>query len=190
VDDANNNNNKNGDNGKACKTTIVNCKRRKDDGTAILQVQPNTGRKHQFQKQLQHVGLCIANDERYGGNVDEKKDRMSAFWDKEVVLSSASSSSSKPSNTADSGDIDTRTSSTRRRAPLPLEELLSASFTEGCSFCTLGKNLFESAKTDGEKILGPSVSTGIWLHSWRYEFPTLDLSFETPIPEWATDVDD
>ena len=28
-------------------------------------------------------------------------------------------------------------------------------------------------------------SSGIWLHSYRYEFPSLNLTFETPIPDWA-----
>ena len=53
---------------KECKTTIISVTTHPAmDGTAILKLQPNTGRPHQLRKHLQHINFSIANDERYGG---------------------------------------------------------------------------------------------------------------------------
>ncbi|OLP89985.1 Bifunctional protein RIB2 [Symbiodinium microadriaticum] len=50
---------------------------------------------------------------------------------------------------------------------------------EGCTSC----EYFRNVATGVEPC--PRLDPTIWLHSWRYNFPTLGLSFEAPPPEWA-----
>ena len=168
----NENNNNTGNDGygtKACTTTIVRCLDDDDDdgchrndGTKVLEVQPKTGRKHQIRKHLEHVGLPIANDQRYGGTVRDR-DNISAFW-------GISASSGNRSAMAVGSSLSSSSSS--------FEELLSAAYTDGCAFCLNTKKLYESGRKsetrvgnngveidDGGFIFGPVVSRGIWLHS-------------------------
>ena len=128
----------------------------------MLEVQPKTGRKHQIRKHLEHVGLPIANDQRYGGTVRDR-DNISAFW-------GISASSGNRSAMAVGSSLSSSSSS--------FEELLSAAYTDGCAFCLNTKKLYESGRKsetrvgnngveidDGGFIFGPVVSRGIWLHS-------------------------
>jgi len=50
---------------------------------------------------------------------------------------------------------------------------------EGCTSC----EYFRKVATGVEPC--PRLDPTIWLHSWRYNFPTLGLSFEAPPPDWA-----
>ncbi|CAJ1965337.1 unnamed protein product [Cylindrotheca closterium] len=149
----------NGDNGKYSKTVVQECLRTiKEDNTAIVTIRLFTGRKHQIRCHLQHVGLSIANDHRYGGK--QRAPPLSAF------------------------DL-----------PNPRKELmdmLRKAWKEGqsksnCTFCEFEQTLLKEASSQISKNerLGPSVNTGIWLHSWKYAFPTLGMEFEAPLPQWA-----
>ena len=134
---------------KECKTTIISVTEHSSmDGTAILQVQPNTGRPHQLRKHLQHINLSIANDIRYGGKNIMTTDMTAA--------------------TTTSKKNDERINSSPSSFP----------FDKDCSFCT-------SFSNDDDNQVNKSSSSNIWLHSYRYEYPSLNLTFETSIPDWA-----
>lgn len=64
--------------------------------------------------------------------------------------------------------------------PPALQTLYRNHFDEDCEDCAFVNDLWS-----GKRGLGPSVNQGIWLHCWRYEFPTLSLQFEAPLPLWA-----
>jgi len=118
------------------------------DGTALIAVEPLTGRMHQIRCHLAHAGFPIANDVKYGGVVKERG--PSIYQD----------------NTA--GE---------------LRGMLQSHFREGCETCTYFLRV-----VDGDEP-APRLSEGIWLHSWRYEFPTLGLTLEAPLPLWACSED-
>ncbi|CAE7400116.1 RIB2 [Symbiodinium sp. CCMP2592] len=50
---------------------------------------------------------------------------------------------------------------------------------EGCTSCEYFRNVAKGVQPC------PRLDPTIWLHSWRYNFPTLGLSFEAPPPDWA-----
>eukprot|EP00536_Pseudo-nitzschia_multiseries_P012130 jgi/Psemu1/207778/e_gw1.447.8.1 len=140
------------------------------DGTAVIAVRPNTGRKHQIRKHLQHAGIPIANDDRYGGD------------------SSSSSSSSYDGTTL-------RSVYGLPNPPPALVRFFHDRTAEGCRHCSYLNSLLlgeepshhgnEGRRRRSGTTEGPVLSRPIWLHSWRYEFPSLDLSFEAPPPDWA-----
>ncbi|KAL3939365.1 MAG: hypothetical protein SGBAC_005905 [Bacillariaceae sp.] len=146
-----------GGDGKHSKTVVQNCLRFiEEDSTAVVTIRLFTGRKHQIRCHLQYVGLPIANDHRYGGR--RRIPPLSAFG-----------------------------------LPKPqteLTQMLQEAWKEGqsnCTFCEFEQNLLKESsllKVSDER-LGPSVNTGIWLHSWKYGFPTWDMEFEAPLPHWA-----
>lgn len=134
---------------KECKTTIISVTAHPSmDGTAILQMQPKTGRPHQLRKHLQHINLSIANDIRYGGN---------------NILTT---------------DITAATTTSKKNDESTNSSPPSFSFDKDCSFCT-------SYSKNNDNQVNKSSRNGIWLHSYRYEFPSLNLTFETSIPDWA-----
>ena len=59
------------------------------------------------------------------------------------------------------------------------KEMLKQHYLEHCRSCEFYQGVLEGANP-------PHLDPTIWLHSWRYEFPSLDLSFEAPLPSWAT----
>lgn len=134
---------------KECKTTIISVTAHSSmDGTAILQVQPNTGRPHQLRKHLQHINLSIANDIRYGG--------------RNIMTT----------------DMTAATTTSKRNDESINNSPSSFPFDKDCSFCT-------SYSKNNDNQVNKSSSSNIWLHSYRYEFPSLKLTFETSIPDWA-----
>ena len=169
---------------KECKTTIISITAHPSlDGTAIVQVQPNTGRPHQLRKHLQHVNLCIANDERYGGSMKKMTSGSDDTYattsiemeegnvkcnskDEEALV--VAYSSSQPNKS------DERTSKSATLASLPSGDIQSSTFDKDCSSCM-----------NPSSHSNVSSGSGIWLHSFRYEFPSLNLMFETPIPDWV-----
>lgn len=64
-------------------------------------------------------------------------------------------------------------------AAAELQTLLQKHFREGCAACTFFKQAVAGAAPM------PRLVDGIWLHSWKYEFPSLNLKFEAPLPPWA-----
>eukprot|EP00977_Amphora_coffeiformis_P011867 scaffold2911_cov177-Amphora_coffeaeformis.AAC.1 len=133
--------------GKRAVTVVEKCLQKNHvDGTALVQIRLETGRKHQIRIHLQTCGMPIANDERYGGT--QSQPHISAF-----------------------GLPD---------PPRALKALYEKRFDEHCEDCVFVLSLLA-----GKRGLGPSVNQGIWLHCWRYEFPTLGLEFESPLPSWV-----
>ena len=49
----------------------------------------------------------------------------------------------------------------------------------GCKSCEYLERVLSGTEP------GPRLDPTIWLHSWKYEFPTLGLSLEAPPPSWA-----
>jgi len=143
------------------------------DGTCVIAVRPHTGRKHQLRKHLSHIGLPIANDVKYNtmhdGYCFESPKTVSAFG--------------------------------LPNPPKELVKLFEGSYLSHCAHCNYVRNLLGSISKQTEttnlkltsspntevsgKGIGPCVSQPIWLHSWRYEFPSLGLSFEAHPPAWA-----
>eukprot|EP00980_Cylindrotheca_fusiformis_P022270 scaffold9172_cov128-Cylindrotheca_fusiformis.AAC.2 len=150
----------NNNNGKLSKTTILEClKVFKEDNTALVTIRIHTGRKHQIRCHLQYLNLPIANDGQYGGRVTPRE--------KEEESSISAFGMPDP--------------------PRELMEMLQSAWVDEeengrCEFCQFEKDLLLGK---GNRV-GPSVNPGIWLHSWIYEFPTLGLKFEAPLPEWAS----
>ena len=64
--------------------------------------------------------------------------------------------------------------------PSKLETFYQNHFDADCEDCLFVRDLLS-----GKRGLGPNVNQGIWLHCWRYEFPTLGLKFESSLPSWA-----
>ena len=120
---------------------------------ALIAIQPRTGRKHQIRCHLQHVGLPIANDKKYGG--------IAASPSLVPFPPSAEMISCSPSSACQ-----------EQRLPA----FFAGHFVDTCTHCHEGK--------DGDATRA-KPARGVWLHSWRYEFPTLDLCFETSLPDWA-----
>jgi len=58
-------------------------------------------------------------------------------------------------------------------------EMIATHRLDACQSCQYFGSLLS-----GEEPL-PRMDPTIWLHSWRYDFPTLSLSFEAPPPDWA-----
>ena len=63
-------------------------------------------------------------------------------------------------------------------------EMLEQHRLEHCHTCEYYRRVLEGTN------LPPRLDPTIWLHSWRYEFPSLDLKFEAPLPQWALPEDD
>ncbi len=58
-------------------------------------------------------------------------------------------------------------------------EMLEQHRLEHCHTCEYYRRVLEGTNPR------PRLDPTIWLHSWRYEFPSLDLKFEAPLPQWA-----
>ena len=172
---------------KECKTTIISITAHpSSDGTAIVQVQPNTGRPHQLRKHLQHVNLCIANDERYGGST--KRTTALGSDDTDATTSTGEMKGYEDSNNKDdeealglltyssSQPYKNDESTVNSVSASLLEEIQSSTFDKDCSSCMNPSSHSNNSNSSG---------SGIWLHSFRYEFPSLNLTFETPIPDWV-----
>ena len=145
-------------------TTIVHeCLHKMNDGTAIVTVRILTGRKHQIRCHLQHAGIPIANDYRYHAGVGEHSSAAVAQQQKEQQQISAFGMPNPPD---------------------PLKELYETSYCvdNNCEHCSFIRDLFA-----GEGGLGPHIMEGIWLHCWKYSFPTLGLKFVSPLPQWAVE---
>ena len=146
--------------GKASRTIIlaVMVEGSLDDETCVIAVRPHTGRKHQLRKHLAHVGLPIANDTKY--NTDGNNNGCS--------LSSEKISAFGLPN-----------------PPKQLVKLYESHQVDHCDHCKYIRRLLQQTTKISASGTGPSVSQPIWLHSWRYKFPSLGLSFEATPPEWA-----
>jgi 23S rRNA-/tRNA-specific pseudouridylate synthase len=151
--------------GKPARTTVLAVLvPRLDDGTCVVAVRPHTGRKHQLRNHLAHIGLPIANDEKYNPH-----------YSKPAPTNGGVSAFGLPD------------------PPQELVNLFGDRFVEHCDHCQYARRLLATrvaTRPSGREdttttTLGPTVSQPIWLHSWRYEFPTLGLSFTAPPPEWA-----
>lgn len=59
------------------------------------------------------------------------------------------------------------------------QEMLEHHRREHCRTCEFYRRMLAGADPP------PRLDPTIWLHSWRYEFPSLDLCFEAPLPTWA-----
>jgi len=57
--------------GKEASTIVQECRGLMADDTAVVVIQILTGRKHQIRAHLQSAGIPIANDVRYGGNIEQ-----------------------------------------------------------------------------------------------------------------------
>ena len=146
-------------------TTIVQeCLRKMDDGTAVVSVRILTGRKHQIRCHLQHAAMPIANDHRYccaGAVVEgDSGENLSSTEQQQHQQISAFG---------------------MPRPPIELKELYEKNYAEdNCQHCIFVRDLFA-----GKRGGGPNVMENIWLHCWKYSFPTLGLKFESPLPHWA-----
>ncbi len=143
------------------------------DGTCVIAVRPHTGRKHQLRKHLSHVGLPIANDAKYN-TIDE-----SYCFDSPKKVSAFG----------------------LPNPPKELVILFEDNYFSDCAHCNYVRDLLKGKSNETETIdqkvasshalelagkdIGPCVSQPIWLHSWRYKFQSLGLSFEAPPPAWA-----
>lgn len=132
--------------GKEASTIVQECRGMMADDTAVVVIQLMTGRKHQIRAHLQSAGIPIANDVRYGGNIEHNY--TSAF-----------------------GMPD---------PPNELKASYESNYVDGCQYCTHVKSIF-----NGKGGKGPRIMDGIWLHCWKYSFPTLRIKFESPTPAWA-----
>lgn len=166
--------------GKPSRTSVLTVlvKATDREGTCVIAVRPHTGRKHQLRKHLSHVGLPIANDVKYN-NINVIDDSGCSFGSPRMV-----SAFGLPN------------------PPRELVKLFEDHYLDSCDHCKyvqelLGtaavkqikplseKRLSAVASEASRETIGPSISQPIWLHSWRYQFPSLGLSFEAPPPEWA-----
>ena len=166
---------------KEAKTIVQECLRNMGDGTAIVSVRILTGRKHQIRCHLQHAGIPIANDYRYCAAGIE----ASAG---EAGTCAGTGEGSLPSsiqqlNTCRQQNI------SAFGMPHPfhqVRELYESNYALGddtnCDHCSFIRYLFA-----GKRGFGPHVMEGIWLHCWKYSFPTLGLKFESPLPHWAVE---
>eukprot|EP00928_Gymnodinium_smaydae_P000413 TRINITY_DN10162_c0_g1_i1.p1 TRINITY_DN10162_c0_g1~~TRINITY_DN10162_c0_g1_i1.p1 ORF type:complete len:424 (+),score=76.36 TRINITY_DN10162_c0_g1_i1:157-1428(+) len=60
-----------------------------------------------------------------------------------------------------------------------LRSMLESTYRRGCRACSFYRNVLDGA------CRAPRLEPTIFLHSWKYAFPTLNLSFEAPLPTWA-----
>eukprot|EP00438_Fugacium_kawagutii_P024837 Skav205739 [mRNA] locus=scaffold1496:229096:230043:+ [translate_table: standard] len=58
-------------------------------------------------------------------------------------------------------------------------EMLEQHRLEHCRTCDYYQGVLDGSNPP------PRLDPRIWLHSWRYDFPSLDLCFEAPLPNWA-----
>lgn len=65
-----------------------------------------------------------------------------------------------------------------------LRSLLEQNSREHCEGCAYFKRVLAGTEP------APRLEQTIWLHSWRYEFPSLGLDFEAPPPPWASGTGD
>eukprot|EP00929_Paragymnodinium_shiwhaense_P006870 TRINITY_DN110822_c0_g1_i1.p1 TRINITY_DN110822_c0_g1~~TRINITY_DN110822_c0_g1_i1.p1 ORF type:complete len:377 (-),score=65.64 TRINITY_DN110822_c0_g1_i1:492-1622(-) len=130
--------------GKPSTTVIVQLIAEFSDGTALLEVEPLSGRMHQIRCHLAHIGCPIANDVKYGAVPQHRRRRI---YD-------------EPEN-------------------LELRAMLKRHYKAGCDACAFFEDVVEGRREP------PEIDEGIWLHSWRYEFPSMGLKFEAPMPPWA-----
>ena len=146
--------------GKASRTSIlaVMVEGSLDDETCVIAVRPHTGRKHQLRKHLAHVGLPIANDTKY--NTDGNNNGCSLSSEKISAFGLPT-------------------------PPKQLVKLYESHQLDHCDHCKYIRRLLQQTTKKPASDTGPSVSQPIWLHSWRYKFPSLGLSFEATPPEWA-----
>ena len=150
--------------GKPSSTTVLSVLVPKlDDGTCVVAVRPHTGRKHQLRKHLAHAGIPIANDEKYNKN----KNMNNSSTGREVPARVSAFGLPNPPN--------------------ELVRLFEDRYLEHCDHCRYARRLLgaNGQRQPTTEDTGPTVSRPIWLHSWRYEFPSLGLSFEASPPEWA-----
>jgi len=154
---------------KEATTIVEECLQKLKDGTAVVAVRILTGRKHQIRCHLQHAGIPIANDHRYCAGVgvvtkDDAGEGTSCIQQQGQQLRTSAFGMPHP--------------------PHELKELYEANYAteDNCEHCSFVRELFA-----GERGLGPHVMESIWLHCWKYSFPTLALNFESPLPHWAVE---
>lgn len=146
---------------KEATTIVKECLRQMGNGTAIVSIRILTGRKHQIRCHLQHAGIPIANDYRYcAGN-------------NEASAGEAGANTGRQQNISAFG---------MPHPPDQVRELYALGNDKNCEHCSFVRDLFA-----GKRGFGPNVMEGIWLHCWKYGFPTLDLKFESPLPNWAVE---
>ncbi len=132
---------------KEATTIVQECLRKMDDGTAVVSVRILTGRKHQIRCHLQHAATPIANDHRYccAGAVVGGDSSIEQQQHQQI------SAFGMP------------------RPPIELKELYEKNYAEdNCQHCVFVRDLFA-----GKRGGGPNAMENIWLHCWKYSFPTL-----------------
>ena len=146
---------------KEATTIVQECLRQMRDGTAIVSIRILTGRKHQIRCHLQHAGIPIANDYRYcDGNIEASAGEAGAYTSSQQNMSAFG----------------------MPHPPDQVRELYALGNDKYCEHCSFVRDLFA-----GKRGFGPNVMEGIWLHCWKYGFPTLGLKFESPLPNWAVE---
>mmetsp|Transcript_68740 Transcript_68740/g.223821 ORF Transcript_68740/g.223821 Transcript_68740/m.223821 type:complete len:132 (-) Transcript_68740:7-402(-) len=60
-----------------------------------------------------------------------------------------------------------------------LRSMLGAHHCKGCRSCKYFHFVLDGSERP------PRLDPPIWLHSWKYKFPSLGLDFESPLPAWA-----
>lgn len=156
---------------KEATTIVQECLRNMGDGTAIVSLRILTGRKHQIRCHLQHSGIPIANDYRYCTGVGIAGE--AGTYTGEGSLPSIQQLNNQQNISAFG----------MPHPPDQLRELYESNYALGndnCEHCSFIRNLFA-----GKRGFGPHVKGKIWLHCWKYSFPTLGLKFESPLPRWA-----
>lgn len=156
---------------KEATTIVQECLLKMGDGTAVVSVRILTGRKHQIRCHLQHAGIPIANDYRYCARVGIAEEGGEYTGED----SSAIQQLNKRQSTSAFG---------MPHPPYELKELYEINdvVENNCEHCSFTRDLFA-----GKRGFGPHVMEGIWLHCWKYSFPTLGLNFGSPLPHWAVE---
>ena len=144
---------------KEATTIVQDCLLKMADGTAVVSVRILTGRKHQIRCHLQHAGIPIANDNRYCDGVGIAEEGGEQLNKRQGI-----SAFGMP------------------HPPYQVKELYESNDVaeNNCEHCLFTRDLFA-----GKRRFGPCVMEGIWLHCWKYSFPTLGLNFDSPLPHWA-----
>jgi len=60
-----------------------------------------------------------------------------------------------------------------------LRSMLGDHHCKGCRSCKYFQFVLDGSERP------PRLDPPIWLHSWKYKFPSLGLDFESPLPAWA-----
>lgn len=152
------------------------------DGTILVQCEPQTGYRHQIRAHLASLGWPIVHDAAYGGHGGGN--------------TTSTSNTAAPLRAFVDDDM-----GTLRRALVDDP----AVWRPWCPKCQWTRSILSSTTQSQEQQQPPreesTVPTtpssievgiavdaaGIWLHSYRYVIPSLNLDVVAPLPDWAKD---